>query len=184
MTEANEIPEDWSRYRSYLRFLARSSVSPAIQSKVDPSDIVQQTLLNAYRERQAFRGSTQAEMLAWLRAILQSKIVESARHFGREKRNVAREQAIAAAVEGSSIRLERLLRSDEPGPAENLVREESLLKLCAAIESLPEDQRTAIDLHHLQDMKVSDVAKAMDRSITAVAGLLKRGLKKLRETSH
>lgn len=177
-----DIPEDWARYRSYLRVLAGSGLNRPLQAKIDPSDIVQQTLLNAHRDLHAFRGSTEAEMLAWLRAILQNKIVEATRHFRRGKRDVKREQAVAAAVEGSSIRLEGLLVSGEPQPSDQMVREEKLLWLCSSLDSLPEDQRTAIDLHHLQNRTLSEVAEEMSRSITAVAGLLKRGLRKLRES--
>jgi RNA polymerase sigma-70 factor, ECF subfamily len=46
---------------------------------------------------------------------------------------------------------------------------------------LPEEQRTAVELHHLKDESVTAIAEHLGRSEASVAGLLRRGLKKLRE---
>lgn len=175
----NPVPEDWNRYRGYLRVLAQG-VGQGLQSKVDPSDIVQQTLLDAYRALASYRGSTEAEKMAWMRRILQRNVWHAVRHFSRDKRDVNREQAIAAALQGSSIRIEKLLEGQGPSPSDEIIRQEKLLAICDAVQQLPADQQRAVELHHLQGLPVSAVASEMDRSVTAVAGLLKRGLKALR----
>ena len=57
-------------YRNYLHLLARTQIDLHLQGRLDPSDLVQETLLEAYRDFGQFRGGTEAELLAWLRRIL------------------------------------------------------------------------------------------------------------------
>jgi RNA polymerase sigma-70 factor (ECF subfamily) len=64
------------------------------------------------------------------------------------------------------------------------MRHEDLLRLARALEQLPEDQCTVVELHHLQDRAVADIAATLGRSEAAVAGLLRRGIKRLRELLH
>jgi RNA polymerase sigma-70 factor (ECF subfamily) len=169
------------RYRDYLRLLARIQLSPRLQTKVDASDIVQQTLLEAHKCRGQFRGQTEAERLAWLRAILANVLAAAARRFAAGARDLARERSLEAEVDLSSSRLEYLLAADQTSPSERTVRGEDLLRLARAMASLPADQRQVVELHHLKGMPLTEVAALMGRSRPAVAGLLFRGLKKLRE---
>ena len=55
-------------YRNYLKLLARLQIGRTLQAKLDESDLVQETLLNAWRAIQSFRGQTEAELMQWLRA--------------------------------------------------------------------------------------------------------------------
>src|SRR5262245_31447323 len=84
--------ETLERYRAYLRLLARLHLDRRLQGKLDPSDVVQQTFLQAYRALDQFRGRTEAELAAWLRQILAHNLAHAARDLGRDKRDVAREQ--------------------------------------------------------------------------------------------
>jgi RNA polymerase sigma-70 factor (ECF subfamily) len=168
-------------FQSYLRLLARLQLDPVLRGKLDPSDIVQQTLLQAHQRQQQFRGQTDAEKAAWLRAILANQLAEAVRHYSRQQRDIALEQSFAAALEESSLRLERCLADGSASPAELIERQESLLALSAALEELPEDQRQAVELHHLQGLTLVEVGQHLNRSKEAVAGLLFRGIKKLRQ---
>ena len=169
------------RFRSYLAALARINLDPRLQSKLDASDIVQQTLLQAHLALRDFRGSTDAEMAAWLRQILARNLAHAARDFHRGKRDIAREQALAQAVDQSSARLENWLAADQSSPSQRASRNEQLLRLCSALEKLPDAQRQAIELHYWQGCSWSEISERMGRTPAAVAGLLKRGLKQLRE---
>ncbi len=104
-------------YRSYLRVLARAQLGPKLRAKVDASDVVQETLLNAHRAIDQFRGESPAQLAAWLRKILARHLIHLARDFGRDKRNVGRERSLEASIEQSSVRLERWLAADQSSPS-------------------------------------------------------------------
>jgi RNA polymerase sigma-70 factor (ECF subfamily) len=172
---------DLERFREYLLLLARLQLDPRWQAKLDPSDVVQQTLLQAHQARDQFRGQSAAELAAWLRQILARVLANVARDLGRDKRDVGRERSLEAALEESSARLEGWLAAEQSSPSESVERHERLLRLAEALAQLPKDQREAVTLHHLQGWSLAELAKHLGRSEAAVAGLLHRGFKKLRE---
>jgi RNA polymerase sigma-70 factor, ECF subfamily len=161
--------------------LARIQLGPRLQAKLDASDVVQQTILHAHQARAQFRGTTEAEKLAWLRAILANVLAAAGRGFETGARDVSREQSLEAELERSSSRLECMLAADQSSPSQRAVRTEELLRLAAALAKLPEDHRQAVELHHLKGLALIDVAAQMKRSRAAVVGLLFRGLRRLRE---
>jgi RNA polymerase sigma-70 factor (ECF subfamily) len=71
------------RFRAYLHLLARLQMDPRLQGKLDPSDLVQQTLLQALQALDKFRGRSDAELAVWLRQILAHQLANAARDLGR-----------------------------------------------------------------------------------------------------
>jgi RNA polymerase sigma-70 factor (ECF subfamily) len=169
------------RYQEYLRLLARLQLPQRLRSKVDPSDMVQQTLLKAYQKLGQFRGKSDEELAAWLRTILANVLKDAVSSFATGRRNVAQERSVEWAVAQSSARLEAWLAADQSSPSESVVRHERLLQISEAFARLQEDQRTAVELKHLQGYSVEAIGRQMGRSKSAVGGLLRRGLKTLRE---
>jgi RNA polymerase sigma-70 factor, ECF subfamily len=169
-------------FREYLRLLARINLDPRLQGRIDPSDIVQQTLLKAHEKQDQFRGTTNAEQAAWLRAILANQIADALRQFGR--RGGHHEQSLEEALENSSARLDALLASERSSPSHRLVKQERLLEMVEMMAKLPDDQRTALELRHLQGLSVPAVAARMGKSPSAVASLLYRGMKSLRNMTE
>ncbi len=169
------------RYRPYLLLLARLRLDPRLRGKLDASDVVQQTLLEAHQGRGQFRGTTEAEEAAWLRQILARNLANAVRDLLRGKRDVRREQSLEAAIEESSRRLEGWLAAEQSSPSERAERHEQGVRLAAALAELPEAQREALTLHHLEGRPLEEVARVVGRSREAVAGLIKRGLRQLRE---
>ena len=177
---------DLARYRPVLRLLAwQLHLDPRLQRRFDGSDLVQEALTNAWSAREQFRGTTEAARAAWLRQILASQLAAAVRRYlDAGKRDAGRERSLHAALEDSSARLEALLAADQTSPSERAVRHEELRRLAAALAGLPEDQRRAVELHHLHGLSVEEVARELGRNESAVGGLLRRGLKRLRELMH
>ena len=167
-------------HRFYLKLLARLTLNKRLQAKVDASDIVQQTLLEAHRRLDGFRGESSAEMAAWLREILACQVARVVRDLHRDKRDVDRERSLQAALDQSSQRLAIFLAADQSSPSAHAQRNEWAVRVASALEALPDSQREAIVLHYYEGVKVQDVARRLDKSNAAVAGLLQRGLRALR----
>ncbi len=168
------------RFREYLRLLARLQLDPRLRGKLDPSDVVQETLLEAYRKRDQFRGSTEGEWLAWLRTALAHNLADALRAFGQAKRDVGRERALEAAVEASSLRLAAFLAAEQSSPSQQAERHERAVRLAEALAELAEANREAVVLHYCEGWPLADIARHLGRTPAAVAGLLKRGLRQLR----
>ena len=167
-------------FRSYLLLLARIQLDAGPRNRIDPSDVVQQTLLEAHAKADQFHGDDSA-LAAWLRQALVNNLRDAWRALHRDKRDIRREQAVAESVAQSSARLERMLAAPDSSPSQRIVRNEELLRLADALTQLPQAQREAIVLHHLHDCSLSETARSLGKTDAAVAGLLHRGLKKLRE---
>ncbi|HEX3449575.1 MAG TPA: sigma-70 family RNA polymerase sigma factor [Isosphaeraceae bacterium] len=168
------------RFRMYLRVLAELQLGRGPDVRIDPSDIVQQTLLDAHRDRDHFRGRTESEMAAWLRRLLSCNLTDAARAIGRAKRDVGRECSFEAAVDASSARLESWLAAQQSSPSERAERNEAILRLLDALALLPEANRQALLLRHCQGLSLAEISARLGRTPPAVAGLLKRGLAELR----
>jgi len=173
--------ERLARYRTYLELVARLHLGSSLRGKVDPSDVVQQTLLRAHQAAGKLPPADSPAEMAWLRKILANQLVDEFRRFSSDKRQLQLERSLELQLEGSSSRCEAWLSGDDTTPSQQAQRNEELLLLGGALESLPADQRSAVELHHLGGVSLSEVAERMGRSRPAVAGLLRRGVQNLRK---
>jgi RNA polymerase sigma-70 factor (ECF subfamily) len=168
-------------FHDYLWLLARLHLDERLRGKLDPSDLVQQTLLEAYQALDRFEGRDAAQTAAWLRQILARNLANAGRDFGRAKRDVAREQSLDAALAESSARLGAWLAAEQSSPSERAAHGEEAVRLARALAALPEAQREVVVLRHCEGQPLADIARRLGRSPAAVAGLLHRGLERLRE---
>jgi RNA polymerase sigma-70 factor (ECF subfamily) len=170
----------WERFRNYLLLLARGRIEPSWRGKVDASDLVQQTLLEAHRDASAFQGTNAAQQAAWLRQILARNLANVGRDLRRQKRDVARECSVEAVLDESASRLEGWLAADQSSPSQRAARQERALLLADALATLPPSQCEAVMLRHWEDCSLAEIAERLECTTAAVTGLLHRGLKGLR----
>jgi RNA polymerase sigma-70 factor (ECF subfamily) len=177
---ADDRGRELERFRQFLSLLARLQLDPRLQSKVDLSGVVQQSLLEAHQIFDRFQTWDEPQKAAWLRKALAHNLTDEVRKLRTAARDVAREQSLEADLERSSARLEAWLAAEQTSPSMRAARQEQLVSLAEALAMLPRDQRTAVEFHHLRGYPVAEVARQMGRGEGAVGALLVRGLKRLR----
>lgn len=180
MTNDIAQSKEFLEYRGYLQFLARHHLSMRFHGKLDYSDIVQQTLLNAYATHAQCKGTSEGERLAWLRQILVRNVARATRDLNVQKRDIKRERSIEADIDASSMRLEEFLMDSQSGPSQSLARRDRVCVIANAIESLPDEQRQVIMLRFWDGKTLKEVGESLGKSTSSVAGLLHRATKKLR----
>ena len=165
--------------RNYVAIAARSEMASWLKAKVDASDLVQQTLLEAHRGLENFRGTTEAEWLGWLRRILVHNAADYVRRFhGVEKRRAGREIPLTP---DDSDRSDLGLAAEDESPSQLLMQKERQLQVADAVAQLPEDYQEVVILRNIQQLPFDEVAERMGRSRPAVQMLWMRAIKKLQE---
>jgi RNA polymerase sigma-70 factor (ECF subfamily) len=173
----------FDRYRRYLWLLAQAQLGRYLRAKCDPSDIVQQTLLEAHRDFAQFAGNHERELLAWMRQILAHNLYNETRRFAAQQRNAAREvsvEQLRAGLDHSSAVLGRCLAADTKSPSQVAAQREDAVRLADIIARLPDDYRTVLMLRVFEGLSAEDVAQRMNRSCGAVRMLQLRALTALR----
>lgn len=171
-------------YWNYLHLLAEAQLDRRLRVRFSPSDLVQETLLEAHRDFPQFRGSTEAEFLAWLRQILvHNLIVAVRRHFKAGKRDVRREvslEQVRANLDTSALSMAAVLAQGGTSPHARVQREELLVVLADNLATLPQDYRDVLVSRHLQGCSFGEIAQRMGRNEGAVRMLWLRAIGQLR----
>ena len=166
------------RHRDQLRHIARKNLDFSIQGRIDPSDVIQQTFLEAEQGFHTFRGEAGPQFFAWIRKILENNAANTVRfHLQSRKRSVRRERSTAGG--SSQNNGWDLILDKGSSPSHRAIRGEDKKRMLQSLEQLPAGQRVAIFKRYIEQQSVIDIAKEMGRTRLAVAGLLKRGLRQL-----
>jgi RNA polymerase sigma-70 factor, ECF subfamily len=169
------------RFAPWLRLMARLQTGAAGQGKFDPSDIAQQTLLEACRDLPKFLGNTEQQLLAWLRQILAHVLAHELRRYrGTRQRDAAREVSLEQSLAQSSLSLGAILADGGPSPSQQASAREQEVLLADVLARLPADYQEVIVLRNLQELPHEEVARRMGRSVGAVRMLWVRALAQLR----
>lgn len=173
--------EAFDRYRPYLTMLARQAVPAAMQARVAPSDLVQQTIAEAWRCQEQYRGDGSSQQLPWLRGILtRVAAANMRRHLGTQSRDANREVAVTELLGRTDASLDAIAVASSLGPASAAERNEQVLRLATAIESLSEEYRSILIWRHFEDLPHKEIAARLGKSDAAVRMLWLRALKSLK----
>ena len=166
--------------RQYLLLVANRELDGELQGKEGASDLVQQTFLEAHRDFAQFHGTTQAEVLAWLRRILLNNLSNARRHYMESgKRQIARERTLDGS--GPGAELKRSLALDTSSPSSRVAAQEESAALDGALARLPADYHEVILLRHQQGLSFAEIGQLMDRSAEAARKLWTRAICQLRD---
>jgi RNA polymerase sigma-70 factor (ECF subfamily) len=155
--------------RHYLLKASHAELGPELRGKAGPSDLVQLTFEQAVRIVDRFEGTTEQELLHWLRAILKMKAKELRRHHRAQRRDVGREGAL----------LDNEVAADSSTPSRVAVRGEEADRVAAAVARLPEKYRQVIVWREWEDVPLDEIARRLGRSPDAARMLWVRALERL-----
>ncbi len=162
-----------------LAFLQRR-IGAHLRKKVEPEDILQDVSVEAVRAL----GKTEIgdrDPLNWLFHISERKIIDAHRRFfASQKRDASREAAMGGDAGGGGG-LEHLLIASMTTPSQAFSRDQKQLRMLAALESLPEEQREALRLRYLVGLPSKEIAERLSKSDGAVRVMLSRGLSRLQQ---
>lgn len=184
--DASCVGELLAVYRDYLLGIAVAKLDPRVRARCNPSDVVQETLMEAFRDFHQFRGGLEREFLAWIRQILSNNLARMVElHLLTDKRDMRRERPIEQAVVGES-KLERRdywLTDDGKSPSSVLQKKEQLATMLERINKLPAHYRDVLLLRHIEELSFDDVAVRVGKSAGAVRMIWLRALEQLREVA-
>ena len=169
------------RYRGYLLLEGQQRIGAKLAVQCTPSDAVQETFARAVRSFGQFGGVTEAQFTSWLRRIYENYVTDVIRK-GVRRAGIAEFGNAMVPPDGSASFIWTEPATDQTTPSQHYIKGEKALRLAQVLEVLPPDQRDAIRFRHLQGWSLKQISQYMGVSESAVAGLLFRGLKNLRES--
>jgi len=172
-------------YRGYLIGIAVARLDPRVRARCNPSDVVQETLLEAYRDFHQFRGGLEREFLAWIRQILTNNLARTIEaHLLTDKRDLRRERQIEKVANASGSRLEgrdHWFTDSGLSPSGEFQKQEQLALVLDRMSRLPAHYRDVLMLRHIEDLSFEEVALKLGKSAGAVRMIWLRALENLRE---
>lgn len=168
-------------YERYLKLLAEVQLGSRLRGKVDASDIVQETFLEAHRAIGRFRGDSSEQLVTWLKSILATRLANTMRHYlGTQARDIRLEERIGLSLDQSAISLGGILAAPGSSPSQHVASKEQSQMVAEALLRLPADYREVIVMRHLEGETFPTIATAMNRSVDSVEKLWLRGMAKLK----
>src|SRR5262249_33813759 len=142
--------------RGYLMHIAADRIDPHWQARVSASDLVQDVFLEVLRFFDRFQGSTEAELLAWLRAVLDFRASADWRRFTKTAKRQPEREVGAAALAG--------VAADVSSPSSVAVRAEQVRLVSAALARLPEHYRQIIAWRQWQRLPFAEIGRLLGKS--------------------
>src|SRR5215470_832625 len=147
-------------FRAYLLLVAGRELDPDLRAKGGASDLVQDTFLEAQRDFAQFQGTSEEELLAWLRQLLLHNVANFTRSFrATAKRKVGREVALET---DDSANLGPELPAANLTPSREAVEREQAEALRRALERLPDDYRQVVVLRYLESRPFEEIGQCLN----------------------
>jgi RNA polymerase sigma-70 factor (ECF subfamily) len=171
------------RHRGRLRHMVSLRLDPRLAARVDPSDVVQETLAEADRRLDGYLRERPLPFYAWLRQLAWDRLVEQyRRHVRAGRRSVRREEAEAPGLsDASALELAERLLAQAESPSAALQRQELADRVRAALDRLPEADREVLVLRYLEQLPAREVAGVLGTSEAAAKKRVLRALQRLRD---
>lgn len=169
-------------YRDQLRKMVTSRLDTRLVARVDPSDVVQETLVVAAGNLPQYAREQPMPFYSWLRRLAMQRLIDlQRRHLHAQRRSVLREECQPPLNDSTVHELARYLLARVPGPHSAAVAAERDAGLRRALDGLEEPQREVLLLHYVEDLSLAEAAAVLQ--ITADAARMRhfRALKRLRE---
>lgn len=154
------VAQLFSRHRPRLRRMLLSRMDPRMTARVDPSDIIQETLLEAHQRLPTYLDERPIPFYPWLRQIAWNRLLDfHRRHILVQKRTVTREEALDMSIsDRSTDNLVRQLAAQVSNPSHSTRRKEMRERVHAALARLPEPLREVLVMRHLERLSVLEIA--------------------------
>jgi RNA polymerase sigma-70 factor (ECF subfamily) len=171
-----------ARHRSRLRRMVAVRLDPRLAARVDPSDVVQDTLAEAHRRLDGYLSSQAVPFYPWLRQLAQDRLTDLyRRHVRAARRSVGREEPAGPALSDASVaELTDRLSAAGPGPSEAAHRREQSALLRVALSRLPDLDREVLILRHLEHLAPGEIAEVLGVPPAVVYTRHLRALRRLR----
>jgi RNA polymerase sigma-70 factor (ECF subfamily) len=172
-----------ARHRDRLRRMVALRLDPRLQARVDPSDVVQDTLAEADVKLGDYARRRPLPFYPWLRRLAWEHLIRlHRRHVVARRRSVSREELPPAPLpEASAWELASRLAARGSSPSARLRRDELRSRLRQALARLGDNDREALVLRYLEDLSPGEIAAVLGLTEPAVKMLQLRALQRLRE---
>jgi RNA polymerase sigma-70 factor (ECF subfamily) len=168
-------------YRHRLRRMVVVHFDPRLAARVDPSDVVQETLAEAAARLDHYLRQRPLAFYPWLRQIAQRRLIHLYRwHVQAQRRSVTREEAPAGLPDQSALALAERLFGHQSSPSAGLRRQERREQVRAALAALPEQDREVLVLRFLEGLPTREAAAVLQLSEVAVRSRQVRALERLK----
>ena len=175
---AEELGTLFESCRDYLLLVANRELAADIHPKAAPSDLVQQTLTEACQDFPNFTGTSDGEVLVWLRKILLNNIKDVTRGFrATAKRDIRREVSLASDDAGENAI--QYLASAEPSPSAYVATCEEQARLNAALQRIPKHYAEIIRLRNLDYLSFPEIAVILETTADGARKLWERAIERL-----
>ncbi len=179
--EAQALGDALEACRAYLLHVASSELDANLRAKGGASDLVQQTFLEAQRDFRQFNGTSEAELLAWLRRMLLNNVANFRRQWLQTAKRAAHRELPIHSPEESRNQERSWMADGVPTPSRQMMVNEQEEALYAALDRLPPDYAQVLRLRYVEGLSFEEVAQRMDRTVNAASKLFARAIERLQE---